>query len=99
LDLSTMKALPASLAELAAETFADACAGETVAALALREAAAAPCDPIVRDLLSRIADDEERHAELAWRTVAWALTAGGAPVRDALTAAAADVARELAAQG
>ena len=31
-------------------------------------------------VLARIAGDEERHAELAWRTVAWALRAGGAEV-------------------
>jgi hypothetical protein len=58
-----------------------------VAALALREAAAAAEDPAVRAVLSRIAADEERHAELAWRTVAWALGAGGRDVARALAAA------------
>lgn len=41
-------------------------------------------DPAVRAALARIAEDESRHAALAWRTVAWALQRGGAPVRAAV---------------
>lgn len=37
----------------------------------------------MRAALARIAADEARHAELAWRTVAWALRAGGSPARAA----------------
>src|SRR5262249_21588545 len=73
-----------SLEDLAVETLIDACAGESAAALALREASAAVRDEGVRAVLSRIADDEERHAELAFRTVAWAARAGGEPVARAL---------------
>jgi hypothetical protein len=36
-----------------------------------------------------MAEDEERHAELAWRTVAWTLASGGAPVLRALEGAVA----------
>jgi hypothetical protein len=88
-----------SLETLAAETLIDACAGESTAALALREACAAAEDEGVRALLSRIAGDEERHAELAWRTVAWAARAGGEPVARALRGAIAELERELLTGG
>jgi hypothetical protein len=86
-----------SLAELASETFVDGCAGEATAALVLREAAAVAKDPAVRAMLERIADDEERHAELAWRTVAWALETGGADVARAIERAVANLACEASA--
>jgi hypothetical protein len=88
-----------SLATLAVETFVDACAGESAAALALREAAAAAHDPAVIALLSRIAEDEERHAELAWRTVAWALSTGGPAVARALADAINALRVDLAQPG
>jgi hypothetical protein len=81
------------------ETFLDACLGETVAALALREAAAGASLSLIGSLLTRIASEEERHAELAWRTVAWALPEGGAPVREALSAAMAAVSEEASTGG
>lgn len=86
-----------TLASVAVETFLDACAGESAAALTLREAAAGAEDAAVRALLEGIAGDEERHAELAWRTVAWALRAGGDEVTRALTAALDGLRAELAA--
>jgi hypothetical protein len=78
-----------SLVELAVETFVDGCVGEAAAALALREGAAAAEDGAVRAILDRIAEDEERHAELAWRTVSFALVEGGDAVARALVSAAA----------
>jgi hypothetical protein len=78
-----------SLATMAVETFLDGCIAETRAAIVARDKAATSSDPIVRGVLTTIADDEERHAELAWRTVAWALRTGGDDVRDAIAAAAA----------
>ena len=51
----------------------EGCIGETVAALELREAAEHAVTPGLRSMLSRIADDETRHAELSWRFVRWAL--------------------------
>ncbi|MFO0555317.1 MAG: hypothetical protein U0271_43475 [Polyangiaceae bacterium] len=47
-------------------------------------------------ILRETADDEERHAELAFRTLAWALSAGGAPVREAVRAARDTLANEPA---
>ena len=84
-----------TLASLARDTFLDGCAGEATAALALREGAATATDDAVRTLLERIAEDEERHAELAWRTVAWAIRAGGDEVASALRDAAATLVAEL----
>jgi hypothetical protein len=85
-----------SLAVVAVETFLDGCAGEAAAALALREAAVATEDGGVRAVLDRIAEDEERHAELAFRTVAWALRAGGPDVERGLVEAMASLRTELA---
>ncbi|APR81220.1 Hypothetical protein A7982_06567 [Minicystis rosea] len=51
----------------------EACVGETLGvaeALALAEIAR---DPLLRATHRRIAEDEQRHAELAWRTLAWML--------------------------
>jgi hypothetical protein len=87
--LAVPASVATSLADLAVETFVDGCAGEATAALVLREAADTAEDPAVHRILARMAEDEERHAELAWRTVAWALTSGGAPVHRALSAAVA----------
>ncbi|APR75571.1 Hypothetical protein A7982_00917 [Minicystis rosea] len=86
-----------SLATIAVETFIDACAGESTAALSLREAAMAADNPKLCAILSRIAEDEERHAELAWRTVAWALHQGGDGVAEALANAVASLRAELCA--
>jgi hypothetical protein len=52
----------------------EGCAGETVAALEAQVAASAARDPVLGDALRRIAEDERRHSELAWRFVKWALS-------------------------
>jgi hypothetical protein len=84
-------ALPTpSLEGLAVRTFRDACVGETVGAARARAEAERVTDPAVRLVLSEIAQDEERHAELAWRTLAWAVRVGGAPVSRALATALED---------
>jgi hypothetical protein len=63
-----------TLAQLARETFIDGCMGELWAsAIATREAESTD-DPELARIHRRIADDEMRHAELAWRIVAWALS-------------------------
>lgn len=49
--------------------------GEGAAALEALEGARACEDPIVREVLLRIAEDEQRHALLAYQTVEWALLA------------------------
>ena len=52
----------------------EGCLGETVAALEALEAATLATDLAVRSALSRIARDEQTHAELAFKFLAWALT-------------------------
>lgn len=59
-----------TLAEMAAETYRDGCIGETIASLELRKTA------------PTMADEEARHADLAWRIVEWALASGDTKVRD-----------------
>jgi len=59
--------------EIFAIAFQEACVGETVAALEATEAAQRAQDPELRALLSRIGEDEGRHAELGWRFVSWML--------------------------
>lgn len=73
-------------ASFAVATFREGCVEETAGAVIARELAESEGHPGVRAVLARIADDEERHAELAWRTLAWALAAGGDEVRRALHA-------------
>ena len=48
----------------------EGCVGETVAAALAREERSRTMDPAVRTVLDRIAEDEERHAVLAWRALA-----------------------------
>jgi hypothetical protein len=80
--------VPTTLAELAALTAEEGCVGETLGALLAEEQARVARDPVVRRLLERIARDEARHAELAWRFVAWAVATGGAEVLRRVEAAA-----------
>lgn len=51
----------------------EGCIGETLAALELASAAACCDDPELAQLLRGIAQDETRHAALAWRVVQWGL--------------------------
>jgi hypothetical protein len=62
----------------------EGCVGETVAAVEAGEAEESAIDPVVRSVLAEIASDESEHAELAWRTVRWALEAFGDDVRAAV---------------
>lgn len=62
----------------------EGCVGETAAALEAREAAAHARDPRLAELLLSVAEDETRHAELAWRFVAWALEQAPREVADVL---------------
>jgi hypothetical protein len=83
-------------AALALETLLDGCINETVAAALAEAAGDAATDPAVAEALHAIAADEARHAELAWRIVAWCIersaSAGGAPLIAALREAAAEAA-------
>jgi hypothetical protein len=51
----------------------EACVGETLAAAEAGALAARVRDPALRRLHARLAADEQRHAELGWRTLAWML--------------------------
>ena len=75
------------LADCAGWTVIEGCIGETIAALTARAQLDVVQDKDVRRALLRIAEDEEAHAALAWRFVAWALSVGGASVRTAVTQA------------
>jgi hypothetical protein len=83
--------LHADLVAFAEATAREGCVAETLSALQMAEARDRATDPEVRAVLAGIARDEARHAALAWRTVRWAIDAGGEPVRAA-------VARALAVQ-
>ena len=75
------------LADVAAATVEEACCAETFAALVAVRALERCCDREAYAALDRIASDEMRHAELAWRFVAWALGVGDTRVRDAVVRA------------
>jgi hypothetical protein len=78
------------LATIAARAAREGCIGETIAAVQAAEQHARATDPAVRAALAIIAEDEARHAELAWRTVAWAVQEGGERVRAAVAAVLAE---------
>jgi hypothetical protein len=75
------------LVAIAVATVREGCVGETIAALHADVAASRASDPVVRAALEQIAEDEARHAALAWRFVAWAIDTGGEPVRAAVAEA------------
>ena len=79
----------ASWVRVAVDTFVEGCVGETLAALVVRAAAAECPEPELRAALEAIAEDEERHAALAWRTLRAAIERGGASVVEAVRDAAA----------
>jgi hypothetical protein len=49
----------------------EGCVGETFAAALARREQEQTAEPVVRAVLGRIAEDEERHALLAWRSLEW----------------------------
>lgn len=51
----------------------EACVGEALGVAEARAYADAARDPAIASLLAKVADDEERHAALAWRTLRWML--------------------------
>jgi hypothetical protein len=55
------------------ETFTDGCINESMAAAEAQLLAERVTDPVLRETLQCIAEDETRHAALAWKTVRWIL--------------------------
>jgi hypothetical protein len=81
--LSSVGALDARSPEAIVHTaILEACIGETMAAVEAEAALGAATDPEVRAVLSRIAADEARHAELGWRFLAWTLSAASGMDRE-----------------
>lgn len=68
----TLSADPSSILRSLIE---DACINETLASAEARAAAEGCADPLVREVLLRIAEDEARHAALGWRCLTWLLGA------------------------
>jgi hypothetical protein len=77
-------AIEPDLPAIARETVWEGCVGETVATVQAMEALRDTTDPAVREVLEITVRDETRHAELAWRFVAWALEVGGDATRAAV---------------
>jgi hypothetical protein len=74
--------IDADLAAVAAESALEGCVGETVAAVQAYVSLLRATDPAVREVLAMTVEDETRHAELAWRFLAWTLDTGGPDVRE-----------------
>jgi hypothetical protein len=70
-----------SIDDVVRAAIVEGCVGETCAALLARRRSEVATDAMVRDALVHIANDEEAHADLAWRFVAWAVSHGGDRVR------------------
>lgn len=61
-----------SLLAIAVENAAEGCVRETFGALLAMHQAEHAGDPTIRNAMCKIAEDEARHATLAWRVAAWA---------------------------
>jgi len=81
--------VPRSLVEVVADNAAEGCTRETYGALVAHVQARRATDPGVRRALTRIAEDETRHAALSWRLDAWARARMSASERRALSRARA----------
>lgn len=88
-----------SLDEMVAALVKEGCVGETLGAAEARLIAEDVEDPVLASALRRVAEDEQRHAELAWRTLRWLLSVHGTPVRDIAMNAASEAATEILAPG
>lgn len=75
---------PVDRVQVALDALTDGALAEGLAADAAAHGATTARDPLIAAALIAIADDEERHAELAWAVLAWCLATGGDPVRRAV---------------
>ncbi len=76
-----------TLARFAADAVAEGCVAESFGALEAADAAEGAQDDEARALQEKIAKDESRHAELAFRLVRWALDSGDPAVAPAVAGA------------
>ena len=70
-----------SATELLITNIIEGCIGETLAAARARAQADAAVDPDLSRRLHALADDEERHAALAWNILKWQLQGGDPDLR------------------
>src|SRR5207253_6336872 len=75
---------PLSLVDIAILTAEEGCAGETLGVAVVMEQERRCEDPIVKEVLTRLCRDEEKHAWLTWSFIAWAIRIGGAEVKEAV---------------
>jgi hypothetical protein len=75
---------PLDLPSIAVAAVREGCIGETLASLDASAAFEASRVKAPREALSIIAEDEARHAELAWRFIRWALDHGDDAARAAV---------------
>ena len=90
LPLGSSIELAPTLEALAVRTVREGCIEETMSLLAAERMLAGTRDPAVRRVLAALVRDERRHVDLAWRTVRWALDAGGESVRESVAIAFAE---------
>jgi hypothetical protein len=81
LDVRSALAIAPTLAAAAESAALEGCVLETAAALEAQRASELCTDAVLGLALHLIAEDEARHAELAYRFVGWAAQRGGADVR------------------
>jgi hypothetical protein len=70
--------------------------GETLGVAEALATAEQTRDPALREVLARIADDELRHAGLAWKTLRWGLERADAVTRRQVRRAMEEAVAELA---
>lgn len=87
-----------SLADIVDLVIAEGCFGETSAVLEALDGADAASDPVIRAAYTQIAADEQRHAELAFRFVRWALERDRDTVRACIASALSAQPRAAAAR-
>lgn len=97
LDVGGALSGPMTLEAIAVATVVEGCVGETLAAMEAA-ATAAVAGPRVRGALAAIAEDETRHAELAWAFVQWAADVGGPALRARIRAAFAQAFEQVRAE-
>jgi hypothetical protein len=72
---------------IAREALLEGCLGEGVAAAVARASSEGAEDPVIKNVLGGIADDEANHCGLAWKILAWCLETGGDATADAVAEA------------